>query len=293
MHIREGYMPYKGHQTYYRIVNEAGKKAPLIFLHGGPGSTHNYFEVFDELAEALDRPLVMYDQIGCGNSPAEGGAELFNHTVWLDELEALIEHLKIEKYHLFGQSWGGMMCIWYELERKPKNVLSYILSSTLASAKLWREEQMRRIGYMADEVKNPLFEAEKTGDYDSEDYQKALEIFMEAYCAPKFGDDAPEYLTRKKNAGTLAYITGWGKNEFSPTGTLSGYEFEDRLNEIETPCLITSGQIDLSSPYIAKRIHDRIKGSKWELFQYSRHMPYIEETSRYFEVLKEWLVGRA
>ena len=44
--ITEGYMPFHGYQTYYRIVGEQkdNGKAPLICLHGGPGSTHNYYE---------------------------------------------------------------------------------------------------------------------------------------------------------------------------------------------------------------------------------------------------------
>ena len=59
MKIREGYMPFKEGQTYYRITGENnGKKAPVIFLHGGPGSTHNYFEVMDELAEKTTECLL-------------------------------------------------------------------------------------------------------------------------------------------------------------------------------------------------------------------------------------------
>ena len=46
MEINDGYMPFKGFKTYYRIV-DGGDKTPLICLHGGPGSTHNYFEVLD------------------------------------------------------------------------------------------------------------------------------------------------------------------------------------------------------------------------------------------------------
>jgi pimeloyl-ACP methyl ester carboxylesterase len=38
--ITEGYMPFMGYLTYYRIVGEATGKAPLLLLHGGPGSTH-------------------------------------------------------------------------------------------------------------------------------------------------------------------------------------------------------------------------------------------------------------
>ena len=43
MEINDGYMPFKGFKTYYRIV-DGGDKTPLICLHGGPGSTHNSFE---------------------------------------------------------------------------------------------------------------------------------------------------------------------------------------------------------------------------------------------------------
>ncbi len=68
MKIEEGYMPFMGYQTYYRIVGEPSKeKKPLLLLHGGPGSTHNYFEVLDRLAET-GRQIISYDQIGCGNS---------------------------------------------------------------------------------------------------------------------------------------------------------------------------------------------------------------------------------
>ena len=68
MEIKEGYMPFMGHSTYYRIVNPDGRKTPLILLHGGPGSTHNSYELLDELAFKDDRPFLMYDQIGCGLS---------------------------------------------------------------------------------------------------------------------------------------------------------------------------------------------------------------------------------
>lgn len=60
MKIEEGYMPYLGHQTYYRIVGEqSGNKKPLIVMHGGPGSTHNYFEVLDERRSMAARSSCM------------------------------------------------------------------------------------------------------------------------------------------------------------------------------------------------------------------------------------------
>jgi len=289
MKITEGYMPFKGFKTYYRIVGESAEnKAPLVLLHGGPGSTHNYFEVLDKLAES-GRQLIMYDQIGCGNSFVEGHPELFNAGTWIEELKALREHLELDEIHLLGQSWGGMQAIWYAIEHQPKGIKSYILSSTLASAKLWEVEQKRRITYMESPHREVLLNAESTGDYSSDAYNAALDKFMELYCAGEVLEDAPECLRRPKKSGTEAYVVGWGQNEFSPTGTLAGYEFTDRLHEIKEPCLITSGAIDLSSPYIAKEMYDRIPNSQWELFQFSRHMPFVEENERFIEVLTKWL----
>ena len=73
MKIREGYMPFMGYQTYYRIVGEkTGDKKPLLLLHGGPGSGHDYFEVLDCLAEE-GREIISYDQLGCGKSYLEAG----------------------------------------------------------------------------------------------------------------------------------------------------------------------------------------------------------------------------
>lgn len=289
MKITEGYMPFKGFKTYYRIVGESTEgKAPLVLLHGGPGSTHNYFEVLDEIAET-GRQVIMYDQIGCGNSFVEGHPELFNADTWIEELIELRKHLGLEEIHLLGQSWGGMQAIWYAIEYKPKGIKSYILSSTLSSAKLWEKEQTRRINYMDEVYREPLLNAAKTGDYSSKEYLEALDKFMLMYCAGEVTEDSPECLRRPKKSGSEAYVVGWGQNEFSPTGTLSGYEFTDRLHEIKEPCLITSGQIDLSSPYISKTMHDRIPNSKWELFAYSRHMPFVEEHELYVDVLNKWL----
>lgn len=70
MKIETGYMPFKGFKTFYRVVGEKTDRAPLVLLHGGPGSTHNYFEVLDPLAELTHRQIVFYDQIGRSHSPS-------------------------------------------------------------------------------------------------------------------------------------------------------------------------------------------------------------------------------
>lgn len=289
MKIKEGKMPFEGFQTYYRIVHPHGKKIPLLLLHGGPGSTHNYFEVLDDLAEMDDRPLIMYDQIGCGESMVTGHPELFNAKTWMAELIQLRKHLQLDNLHILGQSWGGMLAIWYALEKNPTGIKSYILSSTLSSARLWKQEQHRRITYLPEDMQLAINVAEESGDYTSPEYLRALDEFMHRHCLSEIPENSPECLRRPRATGAEAYLVGWGPNEFTPTGTLSGYEFTKDLCQINEPCLITSGQRDLCSPYIAKTMYDNLPNAKWELFPYSGHMPFVEETEQYMKVLIQWL----
>lgn len=284
--ITEGYMPFLEYQTYYRIV-KGGSKTPIILLHGGPGSTHNYFELLDNLSES-GRDIIMYDQLGCGNSYVENRPDLWKAETWMDELEELRKHLNLKECILLGQSWGGMLAIEYLIERKPHGVKGLVLSSTLSSSSLWSHEQHRYISYMSKEDQQAISEAEKNNVWDSPAYLAANERFMKLHCADIHPDD-PECLTREKKSGAEAYLYGWGPNEYTPSGTLKDYEYTDRLHEIHIPTLIISGTNDLCTPLVAKTMYDRIPGSKWELFDGARHMCFAEQHDHYCQVLNSFL----
>lgn len=290
MEVREGYMPYLEYQTYYRIAGKkTGNKKPLVLLHGGPGSTHNYFEVLDRLAEEDGRELIMYDQIGCGKSYVENRPDLWNAKVWIEELIALREHLGLEEMHLLGQSWGGMQTLEYVCNYKPKGLKSIILSSTLPASWLWAEEQQRMIEQLPEEMQEAIAKATASGDYSDPEYQAAEAEYMLRHCAGETPEDAPECLRRPKKSGRESYVVGWGPNEFTPLGTLKDYDVTKQLKDIQEPALIINGGNDLCTPYVAKYMYDRIPNAEWELFRTCRHMCFVEDNERYIELLKTWL----
>ena len=289
MKINEGYMPFMGYKTYYRTVGERTDKAPLILLHGGPGSTHNYFEVLDRVAEEDGRMLVMYDQIGCGNSYVDGRPELWTAETWVNELITLREHLGLDTCHLLGQSWGGMLLLTYICGYEHSGVKSGILSSTLPASWLWGIEQARMIKELPEEYQEAIKTATETGDYSNDIYQRAEEEYMLRHAAGKPDPDGPECLLRKKRTGRESYVVGWGPNEYTPMGTLKDYDVIDKLKDIKEPCLVINGGNDLCTPYIAKVMYDNIPNSRWELFRECRHMCFVEDNDHYVEVLKEWL----
>lgn len=288
MKVTEGYMNFLDYQTYYRVVGEKSDKAPLLLLHGGPGSTHNYFELFDELA--LDRrQIIMYDQLGCGLSSMPDKKELWHAETWLDELVNLRNHLQLDELHLLGQSWGGMLLIKYMCDLKPKGIKSIILSSTLSSSALWKKEQHRLIKLMSQEDQKQIAYAEKYNDFNQPEYLAANDRFMLKHAGDIPNELSKEPLRRKKNRGEQAYLYAWGPNEFSPMGTLKDFDYTKQLKEIKVPTLITSGSDDLSTPLVSKTMFDEIENAKWELFGNSRHMPFVDEEELYMTILKKWL----
>ncbi len=286
--IVEGKMAFRGFETYYRIVGDKTENAPLLLIHGGPGSTHNYFEVLDDLALITRRQIISYDQLGCGKSYVEGHPELWTLETWEDELDALRQHLHLDHVHLLGQSWGGMLIIAYIVDRRPKGIESVILSSTLSSSSLWSHEQQRLISFMPLEEQQAIAQAVETGNFDEKEYLKANDHYT-ALHADEITEATPECFRRKKRFGTESYVTAWGPNEYTPTGTLKDFEYTDRLGEIKQRALIISGTNDECTPLVAKTMFDRIPNARWELLDGARHMTFIDQTENYKKLLAGWL----
>ena len=289
--VTEGYISFGEFKTYWRAAGDLGStKPPLLLLHGGPGSTHNYMELLDPLAERTGRAIISYDQLGCGNSYLDGRPELWKAQTWVDELDNLRHELGLERLHLLGQSWGGMLAITYLADRTQQGVCSVVLSSTLSSSQLWGSEQHRMARQLPTDEWEALQEVERTGLFEGEAYTKAVNHYMELHCADLgYGPEAPECLQRKKRSGREAYVTAWGPNELTPLGTLANWDYTERLCELELPALVISGTDDLCTPLLAKTMFDRLPNARWELMAGCRHMCFAYDTEHYCDLLAGWL----
>lgn len=138
----EGYVPFRGMRTWYRVSGDLGcGRTPLLLLHGGPGIPSDPLEPLEALARG-GRPVVLYDQLGCGRSDRPADPALWTMDTFLDELRAVRRHLGLARVHLLGWSWGGMLAMQYALER-PLGLESLVLASAPASAPLWVAETRR------------------------------------------------------------------------------------------------------------------------------------------------------
>jgi proline iminopeptidase len=245
--------------------------------------------VLDRLAEEDGRQLIMYDQIGCGESYVENRPDLWNAPVWIDELVELRKHLGLDEIHLLGQSWGGMLLLDYVCNRKPEGLKSLILSSTLPASWMWGIEQQRMIKELPQEMQDAIEKAAATNDYSDPACVAAEKEYMLRHAQGKPTADSPECLTRRVKKGKESYLVGWGPNEYTPQGTLKDFDVTAQLKDIKEPTLVINGGNDLCTPYIAKYMYDHIPNSRWELFRECRHMCYVEANDEYVELMKEWL----
>jgi L-proline amide hydrolase len=281
MVAEQGYVDFRGYRTWYRRVGDAG--TPLLALHGGPGSTHHYFAPLERLAD--ERTVVLYDQIGCGGSDhptdIEWSVELFR-----DEVAAVREQLGLDRIHLLGTSWGGMLALEHVLSGA-EGIVSLVLSSTLASIDQWAAEQRRLRAALPPEVIEVLDRHEQAGTYDDPEYEQAMEAYFDRhfYRGPK-----PRAELERMDEGRApnVYRAMQGPNEWTVTGVLRGWDVRDRLGEIDVPTLVIRGRHDMCTPAIAQTLVEGIAGATEVVLEESSHTPALEEPDRYLEVVRRF-----
>jgi proline iminopeptidase len=119
---QHGYLPIGGHEIYWEQAgNPQGK--PVVFLHGGPGSgcTPKMRQFFDPTVYQI----TLIDQRGAGRSRPFASLD---QTTWdlVSDIEALRQHLGIERWQVFGGSWGSTLALAYA-QTHPSRVTELVL----------------------------------------------------------------------------------------------------------------------------------------------------------------------
>jgi proline-specific peptidase len=279
-------VPFRGYRTWYRVVGDLDSGLdPLLCLHGGPGSTHNYFGPLERLA-AGGRAVVLYDQLGCGLSDRPADVE-WTVALFRDEVQAVRDELGLERVHVLGTSWGGMLALEHALAGSGE-LTSLVLSSTLASSQEWVQEVGALRDAMPAEVRAAFDRAERDGDYDSPEWNAAEDAFSDRHFYR--GETVPPEIERMRAGRSKeAYRAIWGPNEWTVTGELKDWDLRDRLGEIDVPTLVIRGAYDECTPPIAQTLVDGIRGARLTVFEESSHTPVLEETERYLQVVGEFI----
>ena len=281
---REGTISVPGGNVWFKRVG-AGAGLPLLAVHGGPGLPHNYIGSLARLAD--EREVIFWDQLGCGNSQRPSNTALWTMERSVAEMDAVVHGLGLDRFHVFGNSWGGMLLQQYALDA-PSGAVSLTISNSTPSIPRFAANVVRLKADLDAATQAAIDRHEASGTTDSAEYQAAIRTWNETYLCrirpwPKELEEA------FRNMGTEIFETMFGPSDFRIVGTIRNWDVFERLAEITVPTLLLAGRFDECSPEDMRAMHHRMAGSRFELFESSAHMPFIEQPDRFDQVMRAFL----
>ena len=287
---REEMVPVPGGRVYVRIDgNLAGRRPPIVLLHGGPGSAHWYF--LNATAMAEERAVILYDQLDSGRS--DHPADPANWTVprFVEELEAIRAHFGLPRWHVLGTSWGGTIALEYGA-RRPQELASLILQSPLVSTPVWLRDARRLKDSMPPAIRDLLDRCDAPGGASPADCEMATQAFYRRYV---HRTDPPPPIAAYRAALPRSFSEDiynhmWGRAEFTATGTLKAYDGTHLLERLDgRRTLFVAGEHDEAIPTTVAAFAQRVPGARFAEIPDAAHTIMSDNPAAYLARLRPWL----
>ena len=171
----------EGHRVWVKQVGTGA--VPVLTLHGGPGLNHFYLECFEEFLPQQGIRFWFYDQLGCGFSDAPKDPALWTLGRYRDEVEHVRRGLGLERFVLYGHSFGGMLAIEYAL-KYPQHLTGLVISNMTASVAAYVEHATSLVAALPAPARRIIAKYRASGDLDAPDYQQVLqrELYQRHVC---------------------------------------------------------------------------------------------------------------
>ena len=292
----EGIVPLPEGNVWYESVGLPSDTTPLVIVHGGPGYT-DYLDTLKGLAN-YGRPTVLYDQLGCGKSDRPEDPALWTLERSVKELEQVIGEVSSQfgnkNFHLLGHSFGATVVAEYLLRKEPDNVSCVILASPLLNTELYIKDTNKLINQLPDPAgfRRDIAEFEKNGTEGTPQhnaFQRRVKEFENLHTYGEGAVNHPAKLAADESFGEGPYLTMWGPSEFMATGNLVGLDLTKELRSLHYPILYTGGELDAVVPERLAFFRELTPGSEVVIFNGAAHMPHLEQTDLYNEVVERFL----
>ncbi len=282
-----GQISVPGGKVWWRRFGKDKRKTPLLLLHGGPGAGHNYLLPMKALGN--ERPVIFYDQLGCGLSDAPEDESLYRFPRFVDELDAVRKALSLDRVILFGNSWGGMLAIEYLVTGRGAGVERLVLSGALASVPQASAGINRLVDNLPNGAGKRIRELEAAGQQASPEYQSLVQLFYATHLC-RLNPPPPEFEATGANvAKSPAYRIMNGPNEFTNTGVIKDWDRRADLERIKVPTLITTGEFDEVTIDCQETLHKGIAGSQLVVMSGCSHLTMLEKPDDYNAIVRKFI----
>ncbi|KAI1365933.1 Alpha/Beta hydrolase protein [Xylaria arbuscula] len=285
-------------ETWYKVIGDLESQAvPLIVVHGGPGACHEYLLPLSDLAPLM--PIVFYDQIGNGRSTHlrdKAGDEAFwTPELFIDEFQNLLRHLKLTErpINVYGHSWGGMFITQWAARPVAGNLSRLVIASSLASMDVWRVGITALRKQLPQDVQEVLDRAEKDLNFETPEYEAAVEVFYKKHLSLARPWPAKEVQAAldwfAKDPTT--YGTMYGPSELYVSGSLRDWTCVPELSGIKATTLLVNGAQDEAQDIAMQPFFDNIEKVKWVTLDNAAHFAHVDQREKYMQHLRSFLLS--
>jgi proline iminopeptidase len=268
-------------------------KIKVLFLHGGPAATHEYFECMDSFLPKEEIEYYYYDQLGSYYSDQPTDSSLWTTERFVEEVEQVRQALSLDKnnFYLLGQSWGGILAIEYALKYQD-NLKGLVISNMMSSAPEYGKYADEVLGKQMDPaVLNEIKTLEAKKDFANPRY---MELLMQNYyvnhlCRIKL-EDWPDPVNRSfKHTNSVVYTMMQGPSEFGISGRLAKWDRKADLPKIKIPTLVIGAQHDTMDPNHMKWMATQVQQGTYLLCPNGSHLAMWDDQETYMNGLIKFL----
>ncbi|HUH47481.1 MAG TPA: proline iminopeptidase-family hydrolase [Arenibacter sp.] len=276
-----------------RVGNNPSMK--VLLLHGGPGATHEYFEVFDSYFPNAEIEYYYYDQLESAYSDQPNNSALWSVERYVDEVEQVRKALGLNKdnFYLLGSSWGGLLGMEYALKYQD-NLKGLIISNMMASIPQYISYANEVLGPQLDpNVLSEIRALEAKGDYADPRYSELVyEHYYPEHVLRMPLDDWPNPVIRAfANINQDLYITMQGPSEFGVVGDakLKDWDVTAELSKIAVPTLVIGGAHDTMDPKHMEWIASEVQQGQYLHCPNGSHLAMYDDAENYFKGLIDFI----
>jgi len=277
----EGLRPINGTELY---VKRIGSGEPIVVVHGGPLLDHSYLlPHLEPLARSYE--LIFCDQRLSGRSAPQVDSASVRIATFVDDIEQLRQSLGLDRIHLMGHSWGGLLAMHYAIEY-PQNLRSLVLLNSMsASSAIWQEEERvlaQRITAADSVERQTIRETDAYARRDPEAIARLLRLSFRL----QFRDTARvndlhvyvplDYSERSRQFGFMMV-------------DLMDFDLHEDLAAVTVPALILYGSHEPAATLSGPLLERQLPNSELVILDEAGHFPFIEQPEAFIDAVSGFL----
>ena len=286
---REGFIDAgKGVKLYYRLLGNGGE--PVVLIHGGPGLTSDYL-ADDLTAMARNHSLLVYDQRGIGRSTLVSDSTALAAQRYVEDLEAIRKHLRLERLTLLGHSWGVAPAALYAMQF-PERVRRMILVGAIPAERSGLVSAFQKLAAGRDSATSRrMAELSSIRQAHPSDLTACREYYQ-LWFIPFFGVStagsrmkgdvcagSPESLKNKQNVDAFTFAS------------LGNWDWTTSLSKVVVPTLVIHGELDPLPIESARKWAAAMPNARLLELKGIGHFPYLEAPEVFFAAVDRFLKG--